>query len=228
MKNWAVAAFTLLIIGSLSAQSNSSNKNSDDSSTIKPIYTNPEFPGGDSALMQFLQKNIHYPEAERMKRMEGKVLVRFLLDEQGFLAEVKITKSVSPGLDSEAVRVVKLLPRFKPGYLQGLPTKVFYNLPVVFKLTDSRSPEDKLITEKLNKDKYYKSAIEFGEKGLYAKALKKINKSISSFPNEYLGYEFLGICHVQLGEIDEACRDFSRAQALGSVNATRILKEHCQ
>jgi protein TonB len=71
---------------------------------------------------------------ERDNDIQGKVLLRFVVMEDGSVADVNVMRGVSPGLDKEAVRVVRMLPKFKPGRQQGKPVRVYFNLPVVFKL----------------------------------------------------------------------------------------------
>jgi len=93
-----------------------------------------EFPGGDGELMKFLQKNIQYPQMERDNDISGKVLLRFVVMEDGSVADVTVLRGTSPGLDKEAVRVVKTLPKFKPGRQQGKAVRVYFNLPVIFRL----------------------------------------------------------------------------------------------
>ncbi len=75
----------------------------------------PEFPGGDSAMMSFIQKNVVYPDSARNKDIGGKVVVGFVVREDGSLCDIKILRSVSRDLDAEAMRVVNLMPKFKPG-----------------------------------------------------------------------------------------------------------------
>ena len=94
----------------------------------------PEFPGGDGALFSFIQNNIQYPSMERDNDIQGKVIVGFVVMEDGAIADVSIKRAVSPGLDKEAARVVRLLPKFKPGKQQGKAVRVNYVLPIVFKL----------------------------------------------------------------------------------------------
>ena len=98
------------------------------------VEQNPEFPGGDGELIKFLQKNIQYPQMERDNDIQGKVLLRFVVMEDGSVQDVNVVRSVSPGLDKEAVRVVRMLPKFKPGKQQGKAVRVYFNLPVVFTL----------------------------------------------------------------------------------------------
>jgi len=94
----------------------------------------PEFPGGDAALIKFLQEHIVYPKKAYRKNIQGKVMIRFIVDELGRVQDVTVARSVDPQLDAEAVRVVSILPNFKPGYQQGKPVKVYFNLPINFKI----------------------------------------------------------------------------------------------
>ena len=98
----------------------------------------PEFEGGEKGLMTFLQKQIKYPEKERDNDIQGKVIIRFVVDENGKVGDVEVMRSVSPGLDQEAVRVVKLMPPFKPGKQQGKSCGryIFSIIPIFFKLSD--------------------------------------------------------------------------------------------
>jgi len=93
------------------------------------VEQQPEFPGGIPALLKFLGTHIKYPRKERNKGIQGKVLIQFVVDETGKVTDATIVKSVSPGIDKEALRVVKMLPDFKPGRF----VRVYYNLPIDFK-----------------------------------------------------------------------------------------------
>lgn len=108
------------------------------------VETMPEFPGGQDALMLFLKDNIKYPEYERSKGIQGKVLIQFIVSETGEVSNAKVVKGVSPALDAEALRVVSMLPKFKPGTQNGVPVQVFFNLPITFKLSGKN--EDKPTT----------------------------------------------------------------------------------
>lgn len=93
----------------------------------------PEFPGGTSALMQFLSKNIEYPSIASEMGIQGRVFVEFIIDKNGRVGQVKILKGVDKLLDNEALRVVSLLPNWTPGYQGGKAVNVSYRLPINFK-----------------------------------------------------------------------------------------------
>ena len=84
----------------------------------------PSFPGGDLARLNFLRYNISYPEEEKKKAIQGVVIVTFTVEKDGSLSNIKISKGVSPAIDEEALRVVKLMPRWYPGIQHGKPVNV--------------------------------------------------------------------------------------------------------
>jgi TonB family protein len=94
----------------------------------------PTFPGGDNALMKYINGNINYPEAAREKYLEGRVILRFAVMASGKVSNVTVLKSVDPDLDKEAIRVVQTLPDWTPGKQGGKPVNVWYSVPIVFQL----------------------------------------------------------------------------------------------
>ncbi len=94
----------------------------------------PEFPGGINALRRYIAEHIQYPVLAQENDIEGTVIVKFVVGKRGNVSNVQVLRGVDPLLDSEAVRVVKTLPRFKPGYNNGHPVRVYYTLPVMFVL----------------------------------------------------------------------------------------------
>ena len=94
----------------------------------------PEYPGGNEAMSAFMVKNIKYPEAAKSKGIQGTVYVSFEVSSSGKVTNVKVQESVSPDLDAEAVRVVKMMPDWKPAENKGKPVAVSMTLPVKFKL----------------------------------------------------------------------------------------------
>lgn len=94
----------------------------------------PQFPKGDKGLIEFIQSNLRYPKSAAQFKIQGMVLVRFTVDEKGKVTNPTVIRSVHQLLDSEALRVVKLLPEWKPGTSDGEPVKVYYTLPMMFRL----------------------------------------------------------------------------------------------
>lgn len=94
----------------------------------------PEFPGEDGAYLQYLKSIIRYPKDAKKKGIEGKVVLKFYIDIDGKVKGTKIIKSVYPSLDEEALRVINEMPDWKPGTQYGRKVKVYYMLPITFKL----------------------------------------------------------------------------------------------
>lgn len=96
--------------------------------------TSPTFPGGDDMLIKFLKKNTIYPDSARLQGIEGTSFVRFIVESDGKISEAVIIKSSHPTLDAEALRVVHNMPDWTPGKINGIPTRMFFNIPFKFSL----------------------------------------------------------------------------------------------
>ncbi len=94
----------------------------------------PQFPGGDLELRKFVAKNIKYPAIARENDITGTVYIRFVVTKTGVVDRVQLVRGVDPLLDKEAVRVVKTLPKWKPGKQRGVPVSVYYTMPIKFEL----------------------------------------------------------------------------------------------
>ena len=101
---------------------------------FRSVEQMPQFPGGEAALMKYLQSHINYPPMAAENNVQGRVVVQFVVDKSGRVGEVKVVRSVDKDLDKEAVRVCKSLPKFTPGRQNGQAVSVWYTLPVTFKL----------------------------------------------------------------------------------------------
>lgn len=95
----------------------------------------PEFPGGDYGLISFLAKKIKYPAMAREDGIEGMVIVEFLIDKSGKILDPKVVRGIGGACDEEALRVVKLMPDWIPGYQNGEAVTVRYTLPIRFRLS---------------------------------------------------------------------------------------------
>lgn len=94
----------------------------------------PEFPGGTEALNNFLKTNIKYPTAAVDARVQGTVMVEFVVERDGRPSNIRILSSLFNACDEEAIRVIKSMPKWKPGKNNGNPVRVFYNIPITFTL----------------------------------------------------------------------------------------------
>lgn len=102
----------------------------------KPVFSSveemPQFPGGETALLEFLRDNIRYPESEINNTGRHKVIVKFVIGPDGSVNDAEIIKGAAEAFNNEALRVVGTLPKYIPGKVNGKPVSVYYTLPIVF------------------------------------------------------------------------------------------------
>ena len=106
------------------------------------VEDQPEFPGGNEAMIEFLSNNIKYPAEATEKGIEGRVIVNYVVEKDGSISEVQIVRGVDPMLDSEAIRVVESMPNWKPGKQRGKEVRVRFTLPIIFKLPVEEQVQD--------------------------------------------------------------------------------------
>lgn len=94
----------------------------------------PQYPGGPIAMLKYIMENIKYPEQAMKEGIQGRVTVRFIVEKDGSISDVRPVLSVHPLLNKEAVRVVESMPKWSPGKQNGKPVRVRFNVPVMFKL----------------------------------------------------------------------------------------------
>jgi len=98
------------------------------------VEEQPEFPGGQAAMMKFLSDNIRYPVIAQENGIQGRVICNFVVERDGSITDVQVVRGQDPSLDREAIRVIQQMPRWKPGKQRGSAVRVRFTLPVVFRL----------------------------------------------------------------------------------------------
>jgi protein TonB len=94
----------------------------------------PEFPGGNAALLQYVSENLKYPQDAQDNNIQGKVTLKFVVNADGSVDRIEILRGADPLLDNEAIRVIKTLPKFKPGKQSGVAVPVWFSIPVIFQI----------------------------------------------------------------------------------------------
>lgn len=124
-----------MLIHSLYLQINTPTLEKTDEDKIYEVAeVQPEFPGGMDALMMFLEENIQYPPNAQKNGIQGSVVIKFVVGLNGEITDVKIAKALDPECDKEAVRVIKMMPRWKPAMQNNKPVKCRFSVPVRFKI----------------------------------------------------------------------------------------------
>ncbi|MBD3635865.1 MAG: energy transducer TonB [Crocinitomicaceae bacterium] len=129
----------ILGIALLSSQFTNAMDLPQDTTKTEMVYDMPEqmpqFPGGAEAMERFISEHIKYPPTAKEKRIQGKVYVQFIVEKDGSLTDIKIRRGAHQLLDDEAIRVIKLMPKWKPGSMRGKIVRVRYTIPITFALS---------------------------------------------------------------------------------------------
>ncbi len=115
---------------------------SDANPVFQVVEVMPEFPGGMAECLKFLGKNIKYPVQSQQAGVQGKVIVQFVVEKDGSVSNPKVVRSIDPDLDGEAVRVISIMPKWKPGMQKGQAVRVKYTVPVTFRLDRPAGADD--------------------------------------------------------------------------------------
>ncbi len=107
---------------------------SDEEEIFQVVEQMPEFPGGMNKLLEYLGKNIKYPSIAQENGIQGRCIIEFVVNRDGSIVDPKVIKSLDPSCDKEAMRVIKAMPKWKPGLQRGKPVRVRYTVPVQFRL----------------------------------------------------------------------------------------------
>lgn len=126
-----VALMMLVLLFSFTTSTAQTKKND---MVFDVVEVMPQFPGGQIAMLKYIMENIKYPKQAMKEGIQGRVTVRFIVEKDGSISDVKPILSVHPLLNKEAVRVVESMPKWSPGKQNGKPVRVRFNIPVMFKL----------------------------------------------------------------------------------------------
>ncbi len=124
----------------------------DNDSIYQIVDEMPMFPGGEAAMMKFVANNVKYPQEAKDNDISGRVFISFVVEKDGSVSNVKVMKGIGGGCDEEAVRVIKGMPKWKPGKQDGKPVRVSYMMPIVFKLTEGQPAQPATKSDEGNTD----------------------------------------------------------------------------
>ena len=110
------------------------NLNGDDEEVLKVVEELPQYPGGMVEFMKWLTDQLHYPEQALKQKLQGKVIISFIVNKDGSLSDLKLVQSAGKLLDDEALRVARLMPNWKPGIDKGKPCRSMIAIPIVFEI----------------------------------------------------------------------------------------------
>ncbi|MDY0102026.1 MAG: energy transducer TonB [Lentimicrobium sp.] len=122
------------VSGSVVQTNDASEEEVSEAEVFVVVEQSPEFPGGDAARLKFLQENLVYPVKAETAGIQGTVYITFVVENDGNIADARVLRGIGGGCDEEALRVIRLMPKWKPGKQRGKPVRVRMNLPVSFSL----------------------------------------------------------------------------------------------
>lgn len=167
----------------------------------------PEFPGGIQAMMKFLSTNIKYPVEAQKKGISGRVIVQFVIMEDGTLDQAKVIRGVDPLLDEEALRVVRSMPKWKPGMDRGEVVKVRFAAPIMFNLSRKDTP----------RPNFPELVVPLGQE-VENRSLQGVWQSCSVQPGEH-GYKILLFPVLKIVSADQTFMNIMTAGMDGKSNA---------
>ena len=110
------------------------NLNGDDEDVLRVVEELPQYPGGMVEFMKWLTAQLHYPDQALKQKLQGKVIISFIVNKDGSLSDLKLVQSAGKLLDDEALRVARLMPKWKPGIDKGKPCRSMIAIPIVFEI----------------------------------------------------------------------------------------------
>ena len=131
MKRIIFIVLAIMVTLSINAQSEATHV---EEKVYDVVEEMPQFPGGPSALFEYLSNNLQYPVVAEENGVQGRVIVTFIVEKDGSISNAKVVKAVDPALDKEAIRLVESMPNWIPGKQNGEPVRVKYTVPVTFRL----------------------------------------------------------------------------------------------
>ncbi|WP_082120683.1 energy transducer TonB [Pedobacter sp. BMA] len=159
----------------------------------------PEYPGGIAKFYDYLGKEIRYPEAAQKSKTQGKVFVSFIIEKNGALNDVIVTRSLSKETDAEAIRVIRKSPNWNPGLIKGKPVRVKYNINVNFNLNDNGQQK-----KALNSSPDKPTEFPGGPQKLYSYLAKNIKYPAIAVKNKMQGKVFVAFFVEKDGTITNA------------------------
>lgn len=144
----AIPEVVVVGYGSQESKSSATESQKEDKVIFQVVEKMPEFPGGESGLMKFLAQNIKYPVIAMERNIQGRVILQFVINQDGSVSDAEVVRGVDSSLDAEAIRVVNAMPKWTPGMQRGENVRVRYTLPINFKLdSDSKNSKPLVVVD---------------------------------------------------------------------------------
>ena len=178
-------------------------KSSSKDSVFTYVDQMPQLPAEMPSVASFLGANILYPEKAKEENIEGKVVIKFVVDEEGNVTDAQVIKGIGGGCDEEALRVVRSMPKWKPGKQNGQAVKVYFTLPIVFKLEDGNAAFPRIAFHSQKEIELYKDGLELNSARKYEDAISSFRKASALNVNNPAVYMQWAISLQKLNKMSE-------------------------
>lgn len=181
----------------------------------------PQYPGGQTAKVDFIMSNFNYPIDAYLNQIEGRVYVTFVVEKTGKLSDIRVLRGIGYGCNEEALRLIKLMPDWIPGKQRSEEVRVQFNFPITFKIDDKAK-------QNMNEAKViYEKAIKQFNKSRFMKSLNLLNNAIDIHPYYIEALVLRGTVHKELNDIENACHDWNLAKELGNIEVEKNMELDC-
>ena len=191
----------------------------------------PRFPGGEEAMMQFVQKNIQYPQTAKELGIQGTSYITFIIEKDGDINDAKVLRGIPCGadLDYEAVRIIKSMPLWEPGTQNGRQVRVQFNLPIRFTLHNAPY-YDCAHSQQIGKQvtEHYNAGVTYSENKEYEKAIIEFTKVLKLYPTDIDALYNRGVMYMKTEKKEEACNDWNKIKSLGHSDADDLINKYCK
>jgi len=208
MKELILFCFTLLLSNFTFSQTDETNRL-------------PSFPGGETARIEFIEENIQYPLAACLNRIEGEVVVEFVVDRTGAVKYIGVSEGLGYGCDEEAIRIVKCMPKWTPGKRSGQLASMEVKITIDFNLS-----EELIEKSRKARDNYLDAKEQYSESN-YEDAIKLLDYSIEEFHDFNEALVLRGQAYYNLNDSINACNDWMSALHCGYEEIYWSLIQHC-
>lgn len=201
---------------------------SDRRTTLSTPDQSPQFPGGNEGLFQYLATNIVIPQEAKDLGIEGTVTVKFIVDAGGMVVNVRtVGPLLGGGCEEEAIRLITQMPKWKPGFLDGEPVNVSYQIPIRFSTTPPGIRDAEGAISPFSGTKKLSPVKSLMDQKKYEEALKRLKAKYRGDPTNPNIALNMGICKLHLNNTKGACKEFKRAAKYGNEDANSFIESYC-
>lgn len=202
----------------------------EDTTVYAMVEKQPEFVGGIPAMAKFINQNIKYPASALNAGISGKCFLKFIVNETGEISNIEVLRGVEgcPDCDEEAIRVLKAMPKWNAGLINGKPVKTYFTLPISYKMTDENGVvQDYMAKYRKMANDYYNAGVKNVSNNQLNLAVENFTRCLNLTSGDIDALYNLGTVYFKLNEKEKACETWNKIKALGKPDADDLIKQYC-